>query len=92
MIGFLVGFSYGGRELFVSRGRGVGVRVVVGLGEEGAAGVVGWEEDGRRVVGGRGAGGWVEDDVVGWGAGEGVCLLQGFMRFGAEDFGCSSGG
>ena len=42
----------------------VGVRVLMGLSEEGPSWIIGWEEDQRSMVG-RGGGGWgIEDDVV----------------------------
>ena len=61
----------------------------VSLREETAAGVIGWQEDGRSMVRRGGGRGRVEDDVV-------ACLAvggdSGFVLFGAETLGGASGG
>ena len=90
MIAFLRGFLNGWWKAFV--GLSVGVRVVVCLGEEGAARVAWGKKDGGCLVGRGRRGGRVEDDMLlelvgsnGGGEGRGIWLHT-------ESLGSSAGG
>ena len=70
LLGQVVGFlprRLDGRREHSRRVAGVGIRVLVGAGEEGTAGVCGRKEDwGRMVWGGSGWRGVEDDGVGGW--------------------------